>query len=182
MKKLIGILAATLMIVFAMPAQAQLKMGLKGGLNLSKLSFSSSDLKGDNQTGFFVGPTAEFTVPLIGIGFDISALYSQKSLDDDASLKSVEIPVNLKWTYGLGSILGVFVAVGPQFGFNIGHKSYGYYDLKENYTSFNVGAGVKLIKHLQIGANYNFCLGNIGTYDGEKVKTNTWQISLAYMF
>ena len=47
--------------------QAQLHFGVKGGLNLSKVSFSKSDLKGDNKTGWFIGPMAEFTLPLLGL-------------------------------------------------------------------------------------------------------------------
>lgn len=41
---------------------------VKGGLNLSKASFSKDALKGDNQTGWFIGPMAEFTLPIIGVG------------------------------------------------------------------------------------------------------------------
>ena len=61
------------------------------------------------------------------------------------------------------------------------------YDLKKNNTSFNVGAGLKLIKHLQVGVNYNFALGHTATIklkDGRdvEIKNNGWQVSLAYLF
>ena len=53
------------------------------------------------------------------------------------------------------------------------------------------GAGVKLIRHLQFGVNYNFALGHTATLyadpniilDGKpltqdvKIKNNTWQVS-----
>jgi hypothetical protein len=132
---------------------------------------------------------AEFTVPLVGIGVDAAALYNQSKLDagtDDVTLSTIEVPINLKWSFGLGSIASVFVAAGPQFGFNIDHKSALNYDLKKNNTSCNVGAGVKLVKHLQIGLNYNFALSRTATYEvGDedyKVKNNSWQISAAYIF
>ena len=114
-----------------------------------------------------------------------------------SQLKTIEIPVNLKWSFGLGSMLGAYIAAGPQFGFNIGNKKgFMNYDLKKNNTSFNVGAGVKLIRHLQLGVNYNFALGHTATLyadpniilDGKpltqdvKIKNNTWQVSLAYLF
>ena len=80
MKKIISLCMIAVCLLMAVPAQAQLHFGVKGGLNLSKISFSSSDLKGDNKTGWFIGPMAEFTVPIIGVGVDVAALYSQTEL------------------------------------------------------------------------------------------------------
>lgn len=192
MKKIISVFMVAVCLMMAAPAQAQLHFGVKGGLNLSKVSFSKSDLKGDNKTGWFIGPMAEFTLPIIGVGADVAALYSQtelaaKGADTNAKLKTIEIPVNLKWSFGLGSMLGAYIAAGPQFGFNIGNKT-GFmdYELEKKNTTFNVGAGVKLIRHLQVGVNYNFALNNTATIqtDNEtiKIKNNTWQVSLAYLF
>lgn len=193
MKKLLSLVIVIVCLVAATPAQAQLKFGLKGGLNVSKVSFSTDVFKGDNRTGFFVGPMAEFTVPILGLGIDAAALYTQSGAkvsygngSDDKTLKAIEVPVNLKYTFGLGSTLGVFVAAGPQFGFNIGSGNFSGLDLKSNYTTFNVGAGVKLIQHLQVELNYNFSLSKLGKYQDEdgilEMKRNTWQISLAYLF
>lgn len=192
MKKIISVLMVAVCLMMAAPAQAQLHFGVKGGLNLSKVSLSKSDLKGDNKTGWFIGPMAEFTVPIIGVGADIAALYSQSELGADkygesAKLKTIEIPVNLKWSFGLGSMLGVYLATGPQFGFNIGNKNgFMNYELEKSNTTYNIGAGVKLIRHLQVGVNYNFALSKTAVLVGEdttiKVKNNTWQVSLAYLF
>jgi hypothetical protein len=189
MKKMISLVMVALCLMLATPVHAQLHFGVKGGLNLSKVSLSESDLKGDNKTGWFIGPMAEFTVPLIGIGVDAAALYTQNKLDagtEEATLKTIEVPVNLKWTFGLGSTAGVFVAVGPQFGFNIAKKSVLNYDLEKSNTSFNVGAGVKLIQHIQAGVNYNFALSKTALYEingkDYEVKNNSWQVSVAYIF
>lgn len=67
--------------------------------------------------------------------------------------------MNLKWSFGLGACLGFILLPARSFGFNIGNKK-GFmdYELKKNNTTFNVGAGVKLIRHIQIGVNYNFKL------------------------
>ena len=193
MKKIISVFMVAVCLMMAAPVQAQLHFGVKGGLNLSKAIFSKDALKGDNQTGWFIGPMAEFTLPIIGVGADIAALYSQtdlaaKGYDTDAKLKTFEIPVNLKWSFGLGSMFGAYIAAGPQFGFNIGNKK-GFmdYELKKNNTTFNVGAGVKLIRHIQIGVNYNFALSHTATIETTneeviKIKNNTWQVSLAYLF
>ena len=186
MKKIISVLMVAVCLMMAAPAQAQLHFGVKGGLNISKLSFSKDAFKGDNKTGFFVGPMAEFTLPIIGIGAD-----GEKTM----KLKTFAVPVNLKWSFGLGSMLGAYIAAGPQFDFNIGNKTWTReLSLKKSTTSFNVGAGLKLIRHLQLGVNYNFALSKTGTYEyyteGESgdghhsvnIKNNTWQVSLAYLF
>ena len=69
MKKIISALMIAVCIGMAMPAQAQLiKFGVKGGVNLAKADFNKSDLKTDNFTGFFIGPMAEVTIPLVGLG------------------------------------------------------------------------------------------------------------------
>ncbi len=189
MKKFILFFAFVSMIFISIPANAQLNFGVKGGLNLSKLDISKSGLTSDNKTGWFIGPMAEFTIPIIGIGVDAAALYSQSQLGTskgDATLKSIEVPVNLKWSFGLGSMLGVYIATGPQFGFNVGDSWKSIYHLKRNNTTYNVGAGVKLIKHIQAGVNYNFALGRTATViiDSKeyKAKNNSWQVSLAYIF
>lgn len=41
MKKIFGALMIAICIAMAMPAQAQIHFGVKGGLNLSKASFSN---------------------------------------------------------------------------------------------------------------------------------------------
>lgn len=46
MKKIISVLMVAVCLMMAAPAQAQLHFGVKGGLNISKLSFSRMLLKG----------------------------------------------------------------------------------------------------------------------------------------
>ena len=193
MKKLFSTLMVIACLALAIPAQAQIKFGVKGGLNVSKLHLSEETFKSDNRTGFFIGPMAEFTIPVIGVGIDAAALYTQSGAkveyeneSYDKNLKTIEIPVNLKYNFGLGSMAGVYVAAGPQFGFNVGSGHLGDYDIKDCNTTFNVGAGVKLISHLQIGVNYNFSINKVAKYEEEgkkyDMKKNTWQVSLAYLF
>ena len=201
MKKIVSIVALMACLLMAIPSQAQiLKFGVKGGLNISKVTFSENLFKSDNRTGFYIGPTAEFTIPVAGLGIDVAALYNQTDakmegmgselMETSEKMKSIEIPVNLKWTVGLGSTLGVFVAAGPQFGFNVGDGNYAHaFDMEKCYKSFNVGGGLKLFRHLQAGINYNFGISKLAksiseSYQGPDVdmKRKTWQVSLAYMF
>lgn len=201
MKKIVSIVAMMLCLFMAIPTQAQiLKFGVKGGVNISKITFSKDVFKGDNRTGFYIGPTAELTIPMVGLGLDVSALYNQTEAKSEGmgsnlgnvseKMKSIEIPVNLKWTLGLGSTLAAFVAAGPQFGFNVGDGHYAeVFDMSSCYKSFNIGGGIKLFRHLQAGINYNFGISRLAksiSEDSAKavgdMKRKTWQFSLAYMF
>ena len=196
MKKIFGALMIAVCIGMAMPAQAQIHFGVKGGLNLSKASFSNvgENFKKDNFTGFFIGPMAEFNIPIVGLGVDASLLFAQRGIkvsegNDDITVKQngIDIPVNLKYTIGLGSLAGIYLAAGPDFYFDFaGNKTVEGMrtDKKKAEVGINVGAGLKLLNHLQVGANYNIPLGNTADIEGTNAsyKTKTWQVSVAYIF
>ncbi len=184
----------------AVPADAQMKFGVKGGLNISEMEFNMSVADIDNRKGFFVGPMMEFTVPFTGIGFDMAALYDQREIKLDGrkdKIQYIDVPINLKYSIGT-KMAGVYVAAGPQFAFNVGGKNIfdeiedGHtFELSNSVLSMNVGGGVKLFGKLQVGYNYSIGLGNTGEMKlsdaVDKVKNNdfkykTHQISVAYLF
>lgn len=194
---------------FAVPAGAQIKFGIKGGLNITDMSFSKDVVNASNQTGFFIGPTVKIKIPIVGLGLDVSALYDQRSAEIDdvydsetgnkakqkLKQKAINIPVNLRYDIGLGDLAGIYFAAGPQFGFNVGGKNKSLWDdaaewkLKTSNFSINLGAGVMLLNHLQVGANYNIVCGKTGevkfldaTESAFRGRANTWQISAAYYF
>lgn len=191
MKKIIGVLMIAVCIGMAIPAQAQINFGVKGGLNLSKASLSDvpGNFKKDNFTGFFIGPMAELNIPIVGLGVDASLLFAQRGIKvseagDEITIKQngIDIPVNLKYNIGLGSLVGIYLAAGPDFYFDFEKKS--GIDKKKAEVGINVGAGVKLLNHLQVGANYNIPLGDTADIKGTEgsYKTKTWQVSVAYIF
>ncbi len=183
MKKIISLLMLAVCLAVAVPAQAQLKFGVKGGLNLSKLDVNGNKIS-DNTTGFFIGPMAEFTVPVVGLGVDGALMYSQRGKDAYKE-QGIEIPVNLKYTIGLGSTLGVYLAAGPDFFFNFKDVDLTGVDKKDAQVGLNLGAGVKLMGHLQAGFTYQIPLGNsfeLANLSNAGAKTKTWQILLAYTF
>ena len=200
MKKIFSTLVIMVCLLLAVPAQAQVKFGLKGGLNLTDMSFSVDDVDVSNRAGFFIGPTAKFTLPIVGLGLDASVLYDQreaklKGADDKIKQQAINIPINLRYDIGLGSLAAVYLAAGPQFGFNIGDKhqtlveDVSEWKLNDSNFSVNVGLGVMLLGHLQVGANYNIVCGKTGevtVIDGVEEafrgRSNTWQISAAYYF
>ncbi len=64
----------------------------------------------------------------------------------------------------------------------------GYKGNKDNSTGFFIGpgAGVKLLKHLQVGVTYQLPMGDSFTWEeaGKAfgAKNKTWQVSAAYLF
>ncbi len=137
MKKIFALALVALGMMTANPAQAQIKFGLKGGLNITDMSMDSKVLDASNRAGFFIGPSVKFTLPVVGLGIDASALYDQREaklkgevsgyeadLNTKVKQQAINIPVNLRYTFGLGDIAGVYLAAGPQFGFNVGDKNF----------------------------------------------------------
>lgn len=198
LKKIILSIGLLLGFAWATPASAELRFGLVGGLNLSKMSFSggaSGLLSSDNRSGWYIGPKAEFTIPVIGLGVDASVQYSQRRLNyvdegesTSENYKSIEVPINVKYTIGFSSLAAAYIATGPQFGFNCDKSLFRELDfsVKDANVTWNVGVGLTLLSHLQVGAGYNFALGNWAKSKDEgadiKLKANTWQIQVAYLF
>ena len=201
MKKIFTTIVLRAAMLVAIPAKAGVNFGIKGGYNITNFSLSnlSDNVAKDNQQGFFIGPSLKIGIPVLPIGFEVAALYDQRDAKADGttiSQKSINIPVNVRYELGLGDMAGIYFAVGPQFGFNIGDKTFSFknvsndYKLKDSNLSLNLGAGVRLIKHVEIGFNYNIALGKTGEFevmDGltnvvGNGKANAWQISAAYYF
>ena len=211
MKKILSLVFLVAAMMFATSANAQVKFGLKGGLNVTSMSFSEDVFDASNKTGFFVGPMVKFIVPIVGLSFDAAALYDQKEADvkyadTDGELgkvnvkqQSINIPVNVRYGFGLSSLANAFVFAGPQWGINVGDKSFKWnetssYSLKKSNFSVNVGAGVTLLSHLQISANYNIACGKsadaslvkaaeaLTNAGKDKSRNNSWQIALGYWF
>lgn len=194
---IVVILAAFLAI---MPASAQFRFGIKAGVNVSSLHFNNTvldDLKNsDNRTGFTGGLMCEFTVPIIGLGFDLSAMYTHRVNDVQTAAVAkysndyIEIPINLKYKLGLpviGKIITPYFFTGPSFAFLTSKKRIeNAFQNKATDVTWNLGAGLQLLNHLQIGANYGWGINKaveyIGTSAGETAKINGWTVTAAYLF
>ena len=195
MKKIVSVLMVAVALMMVAPAQAQLiKFGVKGGLNMSKIDWGK-----ENSTGFFIGPMAEITLPIIGLGIDGALMYSQKTnlsyeyagndvSSVDLKEQGIEIPINLKYSFGLGSLLGVYLAAGPDFFYNFKDIDATAFKAKKSQVAINLGAGVKLLKKLQVGITYQIPMGDSFEWKdavakvANGTKTKTWQVSAAYIF
>lgn len=196
MKKIVTLILVA--VAMAAPSQAQIKFGAKAGLNLTEMSLNRSELEKhiSDRTGFFIGPTVKLTVPITGLSFDGAALFDQREAKDKVSgrslkQQSLQVPINVRYGVGLGSIVNVFAFAGPQFGFNIGDKSKTEGDtkwtLKSSNLSANFGVGTTILSHLQFTVNYNVAVGKTGEFKVNdavyaKNRTSAWQIAAAYFF
>lgn len=218
MKKLATLCAAfALTLVCAATASAQtFSYGITAGLNLTKLKYTTKNFQGnlssDNRAGWFVGPKVAFNTAL-GIGIDAALEYSERSLymsaentsgtittTETKKYRTLEIPINVRYNIGLGSKAGIYVATGPQFGFALQNMNWSNFGSGNNFsrnnlnTTWNIGAGVRLLSHLEAGVGYNFALGKVGkgilgdqyagtSTDAElEYKSNTFQVQLTYLF
>lgn len=198
MKKILNtLMLAVGLLLMAMPADAQIRFGVKGGVNLTQVETNLKAIK-DNSTGYFIGPMIEATIPGIGLGVDGAIMYAQRG-KDELKMEGIEVPLNLKVTIGAGSSLSIFLAAGPDFFLNLKDIDLGAIDAtidgykakeKKAQVGLNLGGGVKLMQHLQLGLNYMIPLGDSFTFkkatdavgEEESFKYKTWQLSLAYIF
>ena len=193
----------------AFSLQAGIRIGAKAGLNLANASFSTDAIQSDNFTGFQVGPILEFST-LSGFGVDAAVLYSQQGLkfkgtsitnESEEKVSTLNIPVNLKMKFSLASMAGVYVSAGPYISFklddqlSINNEVSSQWENKNFGVGLNFGAGVELLKHLQVGANYQFALNDdyssiMSASDNQgriamptfNAKTRIWSITATYFF
>jgi len=182
-------------LLLAMPAQAQLlKLGVKGGVNLSSLRhFESFDSFKKHTTGFFIGPMLNLQTA-VGFGAETAVMFSQRG-EDDYLQRGIQVPVNLKYSFGLTRVMAAYLATGPDFYFNF--KDIDNINLKKVYdenkcqVGVNVGGGLTVGKHLQLGVICTIPIGSSFTVKKAIDKTaqairdkvyNNWQVSIAYLY
>ena len=210
MKKIFTSAAIALAMLFtANTANAGINFGLKGGLNVTSMSLDSKVFDASNRAGFFIGPTLKFALPIVGLGIDASALYDQREAKltvgeaktkESVKTQAINIPINARYSVGLGSVASVQFFAGPQFGFNVGDKDVDLggdsrWKFRSSQFSVNVGAGFSFMNHFEVTANYNIACGKtgdatlsktlsdvVGSATKDNGRANAWQIALAYYF
>ncbi len=204
MKSYKKILLVFLVAIFGIGmAQAQFRFGVKAGLNLNSLHLKNLDrnLSDDNNCGYTVGVMTEFQVPLIGLCFDLSAMYTRmntelqtETAEDNIGKNFLEIPLNIKYKFGLpvvGNVFSPYIFTGPSFAIKLDKNSIEAFKTKTCQVAWNVGIGFEIVKHLQIAGSYGFGINNIAINNiadhwlnttDVKVKNNYWTVTAAYLF
>lgn len=190
-------------------ASSQLRFGLKGGFDVSSNRLNKDILNAHNRLGFQVGGTMEFMVPLVGWGAELSALYGHQKYDlKDAKNASdnsnyslsnynyLRVPLNLKKKFSALGLFGVFIQAGPYIEFKLsggdakkdnGGGIINEWKSKSFGAGINAGAGVELLKHLEVGMYYRKALtDNYSDNDAFKnilrKKPDNWSVNLTYFF
>lgn len=188
-------------------ANAQFRWGIKAGVNINSLHPSNfkANFDKDNGCGFTGGLMTEFTVPVIGLCFDASLMYTRMQasgtlLEPDPEALApereavnpaknfLEIPINIKYKFPV-PIVQPYLFTGPSFAFKLGGSD-GVFKSKAFQCAWNIGIGAEIFSHLQIGASYGFGINNImkdlhivdNPSDQIKLKNNYWTITAAYLF
>ena len=212
MKKFKTLLALIVLVAAsAIPAAAQFRWGPRVGVEVNKMSLNTDVFNNDNRAGFTGGLQAEFTVPIVNIGFDLSVMYCHRisqsdpisntgSADTDAALESgrlrnrdyIEIPLNFKYKLGLpviGKVFTPYVFTGPSVAFLTSKKAITEADKNKSVdVAWNFGLGVQLVSHLQVSASYGLGLTKsietISSFQGQKIegKNKYWTITAAWLF
>ena len=210
MKNFKHLLVIALVAVFSVgQANAEFRFGIKAGANFSKMQLNSNWAKSftaDNTAGFTGGVMTEFTVPIIGLGFDLSLMYThmknelqstegQQIEEGTVGKNFLEIPLNLKYKLNLpvvNKIIRPMVFTGPNFAFKLDKSVFNNIKTKTCQVGWNVGLGVELFKHLQVAGSYTIGMndvvkfvGNVpglGSINEVKLKNNYWTVTAAYLF
>ncbi|MDO5570964.1 MAG: porin family protein [Bacteroidales bacterium] len=180
MRRPILLLLILLSITFA--ATAQVKLGVRGGANFSKLDIEDKNVS--SSTGWFVGPTLELMIPVVKIGIEGSLLYSRLSSDvnsyDKINVDYLSLPIHLKWKLPIPKITP-FVFTGPEFSVRVGDNiKDAWNDLVDNIdfngtnVVYNVGAGIEFFNKVQVSLSYNAGLSN--AFKHFDSKTRNWQL------
>lgn len=190
-------------------ANAELRFGIKAGVNLNSLHLNK-DLKenfnSDNGTGWTAGVMGEYMAPVIGLGVDVSLMYTRMNADVDIinsqtgtveTLKNsnfLQIPINIKYRFSLpvvGRFVAPYIFTGPDLAFKLGKSTLEDLKTRTCQVAWNVGIGLQLFKHVQISGSYGFGLNNVvekvasslvNIQDDVKMKNNYWTITAAYLF
>ena len=123
-----------------------------------------------------------------------------KYINYDEKASTLDIPANLKYKISLLKQAGIWFTAGPHVSFNLNSQVNfsqnqdlvtNEWKSKKFGVGLNFGAGFELLKHLQIGVNYQLALnddyGNFTsnwTNDFKNLsgKTRIWSITAAYFF
>ena len=112
------------MLISTSASAQDVKFGIKGGLNVTDMRLSTDLFSETNRMGGFIGPDCKFTLPIVGLGVDVSALYDFREAKLKRPFKTkkravkqqqIAIPVNFRYSIGLGSMANAFLFAGPQW-------------------------------------------------------------------
>ena len=170
------------MACFISQMDAQIRFGLKAGLNFDTFKTESVSLTHKNSTGWQAGAMLQVMIPVIGLGVQPELLYTAKKLEIDNHQNGIgyfEVPVNLRYEFNL-LLLRPFLTAGPYFGYIINTCSETK-DIEKSEWGLGFGGGLEVWK-IHLGLRYSLGIKDVKVSDVLDVKNRTFSISLGYLF
>ena len=196
-RSMLRMVAALLILAAAVPASAQVRLGLKGGVTVNEMRFDHNVAGGENRLGYTGGLVLDLEVPVAGLGVELGAMYSHR----DSKLASgsqyykrhyIDIPIHARYTLrapGAGKILAPFAFTGPNSSVLFKEGEASNRDNSKTSVSWDLGAGVELFNHLRVSASYGLGLSksievvDVNEPNGKiSGKDNCWTLSATYLF
>jgi Outer membrane protein beta-barrel domain len=180
-------------------SQAQLALGIKGGLNFANVNVTNTNTAYNSRTGYHAG--AFFLIKLSKIGIQPEILFSRQgtstkvnTTDLNSNFDYINIPVIIK----LYTVAGINIQVGPQIGFLAGAKADQGTLINGNITNITsvdikdqlkgsdfsaaLGLGWDAPFGLTVDARYNLGLSNVNnnTSSTSEAKNQVIQVSVGF--
>ena len=196
MKKIKALIVAVIALcAVSVPAQAQFKWGIKAGVVANSLKFNKELWDDSNRVGFTGGLTADIGLPF-GFGFDASLMYihrsSEVTYEGQGNIQTgkfsgdyLALPLHLQWGPSLpavSSLFRVYIFTGPSFSYLLSSNNFFNYGLKKGDVEWDFGVGFRIINHLQISAGYGLGLNKVWKWGDNDTRTNSWTVTLGYLF
>lgn len=180
---------------------SQIRFGLKGEVGLNNPTLSDNKLEVDYLNTFRLGPTLEVMLPGLDFGVEASLLYNNnrmdvRNTDNNSTIKVtnhfIDIPLNLKYKFGLISPIKIYAAAGPYAKINIDSDKIKFSDVADEIKAksfeagINLGVGAELFRKFAVGINYGISLTDNYSINkpewGEALndKKGTWSVGIAF--
>jgi hypothetical protein len=193
-KKILLIIA---LIALSLPAAAQVRLGLRGGVTVGELRFNRNAISSDNRMGYCAGVVVDMGIPVIGLGIEASAMYTHRNnrlTDGQRTFKRhyIDVPVYARFKLPITGLQDVFAPIaftGPTFSVLFSDNAPDNCENNKTYLSWDVGLGADLFKHLRLTATYGIGISKALSYvdrqyTGDKIegKDRHWTLNAAWLF
>lgn len=184
---------ALLTVFIIQSAEAQVSLGIKGGLNFANINTSSPGAAYNSRTGYHAG--AFVLIKLAKLGIQPEFIYSQQGStiqfngsNFDANFTYLNIPIIAK-LYVIG---GFNLQAGPQFGFLMSangpvnnNGTVSSQDIKGTLNGSDIsvalGGGFDFPFGMSLDARYNLGVSDVNTSaSASAIKNQVIQISLGF--
>jgi hypothetical protein len=173
-------------VLGVMISNAQLKLGAKGGVNVSNFT-GLDNVEKDPLVGFHAGLVSRFILNHLVLQPEL--LYSVQGAKitetggtkTDYKVDYINVPIMLQWAFG-GSF---YAELGPQAGFRVSDNLPNNVNAKSTDWAGAIGAGfLKREGGIGLGARYTMGFTKVAEVDtgGDDFKNGVFQVSLFYFF